>query len=116
VSATEVAAGKSVIESNSLAEAVGWLEVFEGLSAVKARLVGFADIPVACEVHDVMSVKHSRMPDRKQDFFMVFSSQEYENYSARNFCVPPSKEVLKKLRHLPQSHGVAEKFTLTSLL
>jgi hypothetical protein len=62
--------------------------------SVKARLVGIADIPVACEVQDVMSAKHSRMPDRKYEFFMVFSSQEHKNYSAVNFRITPSKVAL----------------------
>jgi hypothetical protein len=85
--------GKSVSESNGLAEAVGWREGFEVIS-VKARLVGFADLPGAWAVQEVMSAKHSRMPDRKREYFMVFSSQEYQNYSARNSSLTPSKVAL----------------------
>jgi hypothetical protein len=67
VRATDVAAGKSVVVSNGLAEAVGWPDVVEGISAVKAGLVvvGFAGVPVDWDVQAVINTKHSRMPDRK---------------------------------------------------
>ena len=82
-----------MIVSNGLAEAVGWLEGIEG-SSVEAGLVGFTGVVVAWGVHAAMSVKHSRMQNRRGEFFMVFSSQEHENYSATKFQITPSKVAL----------------------